>query len=145
MNFETFNAELAELINEESSNDSEYIDNTIKIYKFICYNFAKMKENLVPDEVLSCKEFVDLFIKNIDENIKKYTYLQRIYDKASEAILWMDVAKRILKFSKEVEEAEQTEDDNDDMPEPYDDLPNVEKSGLIQSTDTYEGMDGYDN
>jgi hypothetical protein len=141
MNFETFNAELAELINEAYSNESEYIENTIKIYKFICYNFAKMKENLDPDEVLSCKEFIDLFIKNIDENIKKYTYLQRNYDKASEAILWMDVAKRILEFSKE---AEQAQHDNDGMPEPYDDLPNVEKSGLIQYTD-YDGMDGYDN
>jgi hypothetical protein len=144
MNFKTFNAKLAELINEESSNDSEYIDNTIKIYKFICCNFAKMKENLDPDEVFSCKEFIDLFIKNIDENTKKYTYLQRNYSNASEAILWMDVAKRILEFSN-YEEAEEAEDDNDGMPGPYDHLSNVEKSGLILSTDTYEGIDCYDN
>jgi hypothetical protein len=144
MNFQTFNAELVELINKSFSNDGEYIDNTIQIYKFICYNFAKMQEKLHPDEVFSCKEFIDLFIKNIDENTKKYTYLQKNYDNASEAILWMDVAKRILEFSIVKEAETEAEDDNNSMPGPYDDLPNVEKSGLIHS-ETYEGMDGYDN
>jgi len=144
MNFQTFNDRLSELFRNSTTKDpKQNINNTIEIHKFIVYYFKDMTEKLEPDEVFSCKEFSSLFIKNIDVNIKNYKDLHMKFSNASGAILWMDVAKLTLEaYLKKIEIL--TDEDEDNMPGPYDDLPNVEKSGLIHS-DTYEGMDGYDN